>query len=578
MPTITSISVSNMRWLVFCQVILAWMMYTGLINTAKAAVHPALSKKRGMVASDHALASLAGVEILRQGGNAVDAACAAMFALSVVNPSGSGLGGGGFMLVFLKTQKNKVDVLDFREQAPAAARSNTFLQPGLARTASQHGGLAVAIPGEVKGCEEAIQRYGKLDLKRVLVPAIRLAKEGFAVGQHLASISQSRRGLIARFPTLARVFLPQGQPLRLGQWLKRPRLAKTFATIAQHGSRGFYEGWVAQDIVDTVRKHGGILTLQDLSSYRVIRRTPLTTNYRDHQIFTMPPPSSGGIVIIQSLNVLRHFPLLTMGQNSSEYLHLLSEVLQHAFADRARFLGDADFVKVPLAWLTSQKYASQLKQRISPKVQPRPTYGTRVLPGAAAHRGGGTSHLSVVDSFGNAVALTTTINTAFGSKVMAPRSGIILNNEMDDFTTHPGKPNAYGLVQSPLNQIAPGKRPLSSMAPTIVLYHNQPRLILGGSGGPTIITGTLQVLLNVIDFGLELADAVSRSRIHHQWIPQSLAVERDLPQDVVQNLQKRGHRTFSFRKPFTAIQAVEIRNQRKYGASDPRKYGRPAGY
>lgn len=550
-----------------------WML--GMPVVAYSASPPPLGATKGMVATDHPLASQAGATILKQGGNAVDAICAAVFAQSVVNPLGSGLGGGGFMLV--KIANLPVRVLDFRERAPAAAHRAMYLKKGLSKYASRTGGLAVAIPGEVKGCATAIQTYGKLSLKKVLAPAIRLARDGFPVGMHLASGLRYRRKRYIRFTELAKVFYPGGKALQLGATLKRPKLAKTFAAIANKGPDAFYKGWIAKDIVKAARKHGGVLTLKDMANYRVTWRKPLTTTYRGHTIHTMPPPSSGGIVILQALNMLRKKNLKKMGHNSSAYLHLLSEALQHAFADRARFLGDTDFVKVPLAWLTSQKYANRLLKRVTGKVKRPSTYGSKKLPATAPHRGGGTSHLSAVDRFGNAVALTTTINTGFGSKVMAPQSGVILNNEMDDFTTRPGKPNAFGLIQSHLNEIAPGKRPLSSMSPTIVTHKGKVRLVVGGSGGPTIITSTLQVILNVLDFGMDVSAAVSRSRVHHQWMPQMLVVERDLPRDVVTNLKKRGHRTYSFRKPFTAVQAVEIRKQRRYGASDPRKYGRPAG-
>lgn len=545
-------------------------------TASDAAAPPALGAKNGMIATDHPLASQAGAAILKQGGNAVDAICAAVFAQSVVNPLGSGLGGGGFLLV--KMANKPVRVLDFRERAPAAAHRAMYLKKGLSKYASQTGGLAIAIPGEVRGCATAIQTYGKLPLKKVLAPAIRFARHGFPVGHHLASGLKYRRKRYIRFRELAKVFYPKGKALKLGETLKRPRLVKTFLALAKHGPDVFYKGWIAKDIVAASKAHGGILTLNDLANYKVTWRKPLQTTYRGYTIHTMPPPSSGGIVIIQALNMLRKKNLRKLGHNSSGYLHLLSEALQHAFADRARFLGDTDFVKVPLAWLTSQKYANRLWKRVTSKVKPAKQYGSQRLPTTAPHRGGGTSHLSVVDRFGNAVALTTTINTGFGSKVMAPRSGIILNNEMDDFTTRPGKPNAFGLIQSHLNEIAPGKRPLSSMSPTIVTRKGKVRLVVGGSGGPTIITGTLQVLLNVLDFGMNVSDAVSRSRIHHQWMPQMLAIERDLPKDVVVNLKRRGHRVFSFRKPFTAVQAVEVKGRRRYGASDPRKYGRPEGH
>ena len=545
--------------------------------TQLAAVMPATQGKKGVVATDHKLASKVGVEILKKGGNAVDAVCAAAFSLSVVNPAGSGIGGGGFMLIKRAKEKD-ARVIDFRETAPAKAHRAMYLKKGLSKYASRAGGLAVGIPGEVRGCAEAVKRYGKLTLKQVLAPSIRLAKNGFPTDHHLHKGLKRYHKLLKRYPGLYKVFYPGGKPLALGQILKRPRLAKTFEAIAKDGPKAFYEGWIAKDIVETVKKTGGILTMADLKNYKIKERKPLSVTYRGHKVYTMPPPSSGGVAIIQALNILRHKKLRKMGHNSSGYLHFLSEALQHAFSDRARFLGDTDFVKVPIKRLTSQAYADTLYKRIKDHVSPSHTYGTQKKKPRAPNRDGGTSHLSVVDQFGNMVAMTSTINTGFGSKVFTPKSGIVLNNEMDDFSTKPGKPNAFGLLQSKFNEIAPGKRPLSSMSPTIVTKAGKGVLAVGGSGGPTIITGTLQVMLNVLDFGLELNDAVSRSRIHHQWFPGMLFVESDLPKDVMENLKKRKHKLRVFRVPFTAVQAVQAKKGTLYGASDPRKKGIPAGY
>lgn len=544
-----------------------------------AATLPAEQATQGMVATDHVLASRAGVEILAQGGNAVDAACASVFAVGVVNPAGSGIGGGGFMVISFppKSQKEPV-VLDFREVAPAAAHSKMYLKKGLSKHASRTGGLAVGVPGEVRGCAHAVKAYGKLPLKKVLAPAIRLAKEGFPIGHHLASGLKRYTKRLKKHKNLSKIFYPNGQPIAFRQHMTRPNLAKTLQAIADKGPKAFYRGWIAQDIVDAVKKAGGVLTLQDLKSYKIKIRQPLKTSYRGYTIYTMPPPSSGGVAIIQSLNILRRKSLKKLGHNSSSYLHLLAETLKHAFADRARFLGDPDFVKVPITKLTSQPYADSLYKRITDKAQAIKSYGMKQATSRAAHRGGGTSHLSTMDAFGMAVSVTSTINTAYGSKVVAPKSGVILNNQMDDFTTKPGQPNAFGLLQSMNNSIKAGKRPLSSMSPTIVLQKGKPVLAVGGSGGPTIITGTLQVMLNVLDFGLELNEAVSRGRVHHQWMPDLLFIESDLPKDVVTNLHKHGQRTKVFPYAFTAVQAVQHKGKRYYGASDPRKQGRPAGF
>lgn len=546
-----------------------------------AAVPPAVQGERGAVATDHPLASAAGVEILRRGGNAVDAACAAAFALGVVNPAGSGIGGGGFMLVHLAGRASPV-VIDFRETAPRAAGPRMFSSASLPLHASSEGGLAVAVPGEVRGCTEAIRRFGKLPLARVLQPAIRLARRGFPLGSHLLrAIRFKERKLLAR-PDLARMFLPQGKLPRLGQRLKRPRLARTLEMVARRGADAFYRGWIAKDIVQAVRAAGGVLTLEDLAGYRAKDRAPLSTRYRGYDVFGMPPPSSGGVVIIGALNVLGRYK--ARGHNSSRYLHLMTETLKHSFADRARLLGDSDFVSVPLKRLLSAEYAADIARRIGKRTLPSKSYGSG--PPKAPSKDSGTSHLSVIDAAGNAVALTTTVNTLFGSLVVGKRSGVILNNQMDDFATQPNKPNRFGLVQGERNAVAAGKRPLSSMSPTLVLKKGKVVLALGGSGGPSIITATLQVLRNVLDFRLELRDAVSRSRIHHQWLPDKLYVESDLPEDVRANLRRYGHRVARVGEGrgiatvlrFTAVQAVSRRGKRLEAASDPRKHGEAAAY
>lgn len=535
---------------------------------------PLVTSQRGVVATDHRLASEAGVEILNQGGNAVDAACAAAFAVGVVNPSGSGIGGGGFMVIKLPEQKHPV-VIDFRETAPSRATSSMFLNPKLPKEASRRGALAVATPGEVLGCATAIQRFGKLSLKKALAPAIRLARRGFPVEEHLSnSLAQ-----LAEQPKISKglitAFFKAKKPLVKGERLVRPALANTLSALARHGAAAFYQGWIARDIVNTTTKHSGILSLDDLARYRIKERDVLKTAYRGYEIYTMPPPSSGGVALVEALNILEQISLKPLGHNSAAYLHWIVEALKHAFADRARFLGDTDFVEVPVEKLTSRPYAESLRRRIGEKTLSSQEYGDI---GSRAHdspRDHGTSHISVIDKEGGAVALTTTINTSFGSQLVAPRSGIILNNEMDDFSTQPGEPNAFGLIQSAHNVIAPQKRPLSSMTPTIVTKDGRVVLVVGASGGPTIITGTLQVLLNVVEFGFDAQAAVAAPRVHHQWLPDRLLVEPGISVEVQHALRKKGHVIQEMKQSFTAVQLALFDSQHliRSAASDARKHG-----
>lgn len=537
---------------------------------------PTKQTHSGMVAADHRLASAAGVELLKSGGNAVDAACAAAFALGVVNPAGSGIGGGGFMLIKIPTAK-RATVLDFREIAPASATATMFTAKNVKPSASRVGALAVALPGEVRGCAEAVKRFGKKSLKDVLQPAIRFAELGFPVGAHLAGILQHLQLKNRISDDLKPIFFKDDRPYGAGEILKRPRLAKTLKAIAEKGAAAFYTGWIAKDIVDTLAKRGGIISLTDLESYRVKERAPLKTQFGGHTIYTMPPPSSGGIAIIQSLNILRSLSLKGLKHNSTEYIHRLSEALKHAFADRARHLADADFVPVPIAKLVDPAYAAELAKRVGKTVLPDiNSYGSAEAPNAPT-RDSGTSHLSVVDRWGMMVAMTTTINTSFGSQVVGKQSGVILNNEMDDFTARPGEPNAFGLTQSEKNVIAPGKKPLSSMSPTIVCRKGKPILAVGGSGGPTIISGTLQVILNVVHFGFDVTKAVSIARIHHQWLPNMLWVESNIASEAKKNLREKGHAIKDVARPFTAVQAVVV-GESYAGAADPRKQGQALGY
>jgi len=510
-----------------------------LILAALAAWHQA-------VAADHALASQAGLETLRAGGNAVDAACAAAFALGVVNPQSSGIGGGGFLVY--QPARGEAVALDFRETAPAAATRGMFV-----KGSSTKGGLAVAVPGEVAGCARAIRRWGRLSLRRALRPAIRLAR-GFPAGSALVQAGHKS----GRFPWL---------PTEVSQTVVRERLGRTLARIARRGPSGFYRGRVARAITKAVRSSGGVLTTADLRRYRPKRRKPLVGEYRGFRVVTMPPPSSGGVALLEALNILEPHDLAAMGADSPATLHLMAEALKHAFADRARHLGDPDFARIDVASLLSKEYARS--KRLEDRPLPRGHYGTTALGDD-----GGTSHISVVDARGNAAALTTTINTSFGSGLEA--AGVVLNNEMDDFTTRPGEPNTFGLIQSPKNEVAPGKRPLSSMTPTILLRDGRVHMVVGASGGPAIITGVLQAITGVVDFGRDASTAVAAPRIHHQWIPNTLHLEPGFPPESASGLLARGH-TLSEKPKRSVVQAIVVRGENLEAASDPRKGGAPAG-
>ena len=531
----------------------------------------------GMVASEHVLASHAGVDMLKRGGNAVDAAVATAFAVCVVNPSSCGIGGGGFMLIYMKRAHRAV-ALDYREVAPAAATRDMFVRDGkVVPDLSLRGGLAVAVPGEVAGLTTALHRYGKLPLATVMQPAIQLARDGFPVGQHLAKeVTQNLAGLRAA-PALAHIFLhPDGTPLLPGEIVRQPELAGTLQRIAGGGAHAFYDGEIAARIVRSDRAAGGVLTEADLASYHPTWRTPLQAAYDGNTVYAMPPPSSAGVVL-EVLGILRGDDLRALGHDSPAYLHLLAEAMKHAFADRAQHFGDPDAGGEPPQKLLNPQNTAALRQRIDASRTLEPNaYGSSALAAAPASDHG-TSHLSVMDADGNAVACTTTINTGFGSMVVAEGTGIVLNNEMDDFAAQPGVPNVYGLVGAAANAIAPHKRPLSSMAPVIVTHGTYPVLALGGSGGPLILSGTLQVLLNVLDFHLDATAAVAAPRIHDQWMPPVLVVEPGVPTATREALVGSGHAV----KEVPAMGAIQVvrRDAGVFeGTADPRKGGEAVGW
>ena len=531
----------------------------------------------GAVAADHPLASATGAAILDQGGSAADAAVATLLVLGVVNPFASGLGGGGFCVAWSPQKPEIADALDFRETAPAKASRDMYLRQGKADEAlSRLGGLAVAIPGEAAGLEALHRRHGKLPWASLVQPAYEYAAHGFFVGKLLPARVIASSGRMPAKGPLRQAFTPQGSPnfVTPYSWHTRKDLAQTLALLRDKGAaKGFYQGPLAQAIVAQVQAEGGMLSLEDMRTYAPIWRTALKSTYRDtYTFYTMPPPSSGGIVLAQVLNILEAFDLRALGWGPKA-VHLILEALKHAFADRARYHGDADFVNVPVATLTSKAHAKTLRQKINPEATlPKEAYGSTLGP-KDDH---GTSHISVVDATGHMVACTSTVNTTFGSMVYVPDWGLVMNNEMDDFSAQPGVPNAYGLVGNAQNAIAPGKRPLSSMSPTIVLQGTTPKLVVGASGGPTIITGTIFAILRLLDFDQSPTEAVTSTRLHHQWMPHKLFFE-GLPLDpLATGLAARGHEV-EYRPAFNSVQLLYRSSPTQWTAvSDPRKEGRPA--
>ena len=541
---------------------------------------------QGIVASDQPLASAAGLEVLQHGGNAFDAAIATSLALAVLRPQSTGIGGGGFMV--LRTAKGETRVLDYREVAPAAASRDMYLGPDKKpiSNASSLGYQAAAVPGLLAGLDRLRSQLGSRPLAELMQPAIRYAEQGFPVDRHFVTASES----VAKNGTrdeLKAIFFEQGQPRRLGSLQTQPELAATLKTIAREGVSAFYKGEIARKIVAAMQANGGLITAQDLAAYQPRERQPLRGNYRGYEVITMPPPSSGGTALLTVLNLLEPYALgwNATGHNSSQYVHLVTEAMKHAFSDRANYLGDPDFVKVPTEQLISKPYAASLQPRLQQamvQTLTREAYGLKGLSWSTAPAGAipadhGTTHYAIMDRFGNVVSATETINTYFGAEAVVPGTGIVLNDEMDDFSKSPGVPNSFGLIGTEANAIAPGKKPLSSMTPTIVLRDGKPLLAVGASGGPRIITGTLQAILNVVDFGMDVEAAVSSPRFHHQWVPETLYIERELPFDVRAALMAKGHK-LEIGDSENVVQAVMFRDGQFTGASDPRKGGRPAGY
>ncbi|HXY20095.1 MAG TPA: gamma-glutamyltransferase [Gemmatimonadales bacterium] len=536
-----------------------------------AQVEPAVVARHGMAAADHPVSSQVGAEILRRGGNAIDAIVAVAFAHAVVEPAAGNLGGGGFLVY--RRRDGRSFALDFRETAPAAATRDMFVDSaGRVTDASWLGPLSVGVPGSVAGLWEMHRRFGRLPWRDVVAPAVALARDGHVVDQPRADMLRDDQRLLERYESTARLWLPGGRPYQAGDTLRQPELAATLQLIADSGARVFYRGRIAGLIVAEMRRDGGLITAEDLDRYRPRWRTALRGRYRGHEIITMPPASSGGATLIQALNILAGFRLGPFG--SVRERHLLIEAERRAFLDRNTLLGDPAFVTMPLRRLTSPAYAARQRRSIR-RDRATPTGGP------ALREGPHTTNYSVVDARGNAACLTTTLNHGFGSKIVVGGAGFFLNNEMDDFTAQPGAVNTMGLQQlGQANAVAPGKRPLSSMTPTIVLdRRGRLELVLGSEGGAMIITAVLETIVNVVDHRMTLAEAVAAPRVHHNALPDSVATEPDgLPPDVRAQLEAMGHHFYAHPWYFATVTAVRVGRGGLEGVADPRLPSRAAGY
>ncbi|ECE6699104.1 gamma-glutamyltransferase [Salmonella enterica subsp. houtenae] len=530
--------------------------------------HP-VRATQGMVASVDAMATQVGVDILKQGGNAVDAAVAVGYALAVTHPQAGNLGGGGFML--LRTKDGATTAIDFREMAPANATRDMFLdeQGNPDSKKSLTSALASGTPGTVAGLSLALEKYGSLPLNKVVRPAIKLAQEGFIVNDALADdLKTYGSEVLPHHENSKAIFWKDGEPLKKGDKLVQQDLANSLTMIAENGPDAFYKGEIARQIAQQMQQNGGLITTDDLAAYQAVERTPVSGEYRGYQIFSMPPPSSGGIHIVQILNILENFDMKKYGFGSADAIQIMAEAEKYAYADRSEYLGDPDFVNVPWQALTSKAYAKSIAGQIDiNKAKP----SSEIRPGKLApYESDQTTHFSVVDKDGNAVAVTYTLNTTFGTGIVAGNTGILLNNQMDDFSAKPGVPNVYGLVGGEANAVGPKKRPLSSMSPTIVVKDGKTWLVTGSPGGSRIITTVLQMVVNTIDFGMNVAEATNAPRFHHQWLPDELRVEKGFSPDTLKLLEQKGQKV-ALKEAMGSTQSIMVgADGELYGASDPR--------
>ncbi len=532
--------------------------------------HPKPST-HGMVSSDEALASQIGASILEQGGNAVDSAVAIGFALAVTLPKAGNLGGGGFMMIYNNESKTST-AIDYRETAPALASRDMFLVEGeVDQELVRYSGKSTAVPGTVAGLLYAQKKYGSLPLKQVMQPAIDLAERGFPMSWDLTQGLIHRQKRLRQCQHFEAAFYPsKTEFFEFGTVLKRPHLAQTLKQISRNGRKGFYRGDVAKKLVEGVKQHGGIISLADLKNYRVVERKPVSGTYRGYTIMTMPPPSSGGVHLIQMLNTLENFPLKEWGPNRAKTIQVMIESMRSAYADRSKFLGDPDFVSIPVKQLTSKEYAKLISKQIT---LGKARKSSEVKPGSPApYESPQTTHYSVIDKSGNMVSNTYTLNFSYGNGHMAEGTGIILNNEMDDFSAKPGVPNGYGLIGGEANSIHPGKRPLSSMTPTLIFKDGEPFMVTGSPGGSTIITVVMQTIMNVIDFDMNIAAASSWPRFHHQWLPDKVFVEPGISEDTLEKLEEMGYVTQKGRT-LGNTQSIILKDGIQYGSADPRRPG-----
>jgi gamma-glutamyltranspeptidase/glutathione hydrolase len=554
------------RFVYFLAVLLGW-------SGAAAQSSAAAEDRHGIVVSAQHEASAAGARILAAGGNAIDAAVAVGYALAVVDPCCGNLGGGGFMLI--RRADGRSSVINFRETAPRAATPTMFLDASgnPVRDRSLFGYLAAGVPGTVMGLDRALSEYGRLGRAAVMAPAITLARDGFVLGNADAAIVAPRADRLKQDPEAARIFLqPDGSPFHAGDRLLQPDLAKTLALIAEQGPDAFYRGPIAAAVAAASAAQGGILSTEDFVAYKLTEAPPIACEYRGYRILSAPLPSSGGTILCEMLNVLSGWDLAASGSGSAQSVHLMAETMRHAYIDRNSLLGDPAFVPDRSPDLLKPEHAAAIRAAIDPE---KATRSSALGPGVAPHEKPQTTHYSVVDDEGNAVAVTYTLNGNFGAAVVAPGTGFLLNNEMDDFTVKPGAPNLFGLVQGETNAIAPGKRPLSSMTPTIVEKEGRPVLVLGSPGGPRITTAVLETIVNIVDFGMPPEEAVAAARFHHQWLPDVLYYERGgLPPTVIDALAARGYKLVE-QGPWGAVELIAIGTEgRLSGVNDPR---RPAG-
>ena len=530
--------------------------------------------RQGMVVAQEPIAADVGVDVLKQGGNAVDAAVAVGFALAATYPFAGNIGGGGFMLIRLAD--GRTSFIDFREKAPAAASRDMYLDAsGNPTHESVEGWRSSGVPGTVRGLAFAHQKYGKLNWEALVQPAVDLAQNGFPVSYALSESLKAKRTL-ADDSNSKRIYLNDGAGYQVGDIFTQPELAATLGRIKKLGPKDFYEGETARLLADAMAKHGGLVTLADLKNYEAVERQPLSGSYRNYTVISAPPPSSGGIGLLQMMGMLEGSGYEKSGAGSAASIHYVAEVMRRFFADRSEYLGDPDFVKVPVSKLLDPNYIRARRASIDPD---HATPSAQLKPGLLAGESSETTHFSIVDGQGNAVAVTYTLNEGYGNAITVPGLGFLLNDEMDDFTSKVGSPNMFGLLQGQANAIEPAKRPLSAMTPTILLRDGKLFMVLGSPGGPRILTAVLQVILNVADFGMNIQDAVDFPRFHHQWIPDRLSLEPGISPDTVQLLKARGHEVdYSPGLVLASVEAIVVDGGWLQGASDDRRAGKAAGY